>query len=132
MSLHLNPRLWRWLALGWGATALLWLGLEDSNALLVAGLGLWGALLSMLQPSTAAISAKPWGWTVLGALGGAWASILATALMFFKNAWHAHPFPDYPPAMLLAMLERLPWWALVGALLGLAFTLWPRSGVQDD
>jgi hypothetical protein len=133
MSQHLNPRLWRWLALGWGAAALIWLGLEDSSSLPVALLGIGGALLATQRPALAPLAHKPWGLPVIGALTGALAAILTTFLMFFKNAWHAHLFLDYPTGMLLAMLERLPWWALVGALLGLALRLWPgRSAVPDD
>lgn len=131
MSLHPNPRLWRWLALGWGAAAFIWLGLEDKNSLPASLLGLGGALLIGSRPNFAPLTSKRWGWPTLGALIGALAAVLTTSLLFFKNAWHAHPFPDYPTGMLLAMLERLPWWSLVGGLLGLALRLW-RSPVQDD
>lgn len=109
----------------------MWLGLEDTSSLPVSLLGISGALLTILRPSFALLIHKPWVWPVLGATGGALATVLTTVLMFFKNAWHAHPFPDYPTGMLLAMLERLPWWALAGGLLGLALRLW-RSPIQDD
>jgi hypothetical protein len=43
--------------------------------------------------------------------------------MLFKTGWHGHGFPDYPPPMMLAMLERLPVWMLAGALIGLAIAM---------
>jgi hypothetical protein len=45
--------------------------------------------------------------------------------MLFKDARHAHLYPDYPPALLGAMLARLPAWSLAGALavVGIAIIL---------
>ena len=56
---------------------------------------------------------------VAGAAFGALASLSTFALMLFKDLRHAHAFPDFPPHMLLGMLERLPVWALAGGLAGL-------------
>ncbi len=53
-------------------------------------------------------------------LGG---SVATAGLMFFKNARHAHVFPDYPAGMLLATLERAPMWAAAGGLIGLSVGL---------
>jgi hypothetical protein len=36
--------------------------------------------------------------------------------MLFKDARHAHLYPDYPPPILGAMLARLPAWSLAGGL----------------
>ena len=63
------------------------------------------------------------GATLAGALIGASASAITAALMLFKDLRHAHPFPDFPPAMILGMLERLPPWMLAGALAGLGIAL---------
>jgi hypothetical protein len=53
---------------------------------------------------------------LFGAASGAFASICAVLLMLFKDARHAHLFPDYPPPVLGAVLARLPAWSLAGML----------------
>ena len=53
---------------------------------------------------------------LFGAASGALSSICAVLLMLFKDARHAHFYPDYPPAILGAMLTRLPAWTLAGTL----------------
>ena len=101
--------------------ALLWLGLEDTHSAPVAALGLSLAVLAVAH--FAEQRAMPWSrsltWSLLGASTGALTALTSTLLMFFKTAWHTHAFPDYPLAMLIAMLERAPIWALAGALIGL-------------
>lgn len=59
------------------------------------------------------------GAPLLGLLIGLGTSISAAGLMFFKNALHAHVFLDFPPLLMLAMLERAPAWGLAGMLIGL-------------
>jgi hypothetical protein len=63
------------------------------------------------------------GGMVLGLLAGLGTAITTTGLMLFKNALHAHLFLDYPPHVLFRILQRVPAWALVGALVGLGLGL---------
>jgi hypothetical protein len=58
------------------------------------------------------------GAAILGVITGLGASITTTGLMFFKDALHAHLFPDFPPLMMLAILQRSPVWAVAGGLAG--------------
>ena len=41
-----------------------------------------------------------------GSLIGALSALASALLMLFKDLRHGHIFPDYPPEMMLAMLER--------------------------
>lgn len=72
------------------------------------------------------------GLIALGTLTGAMSAPLTTVLMFLKNAFHAHVFPDYPLPILLAMLERLPAWTVAGALCGVAAALLIRRDHPGD
>ncbi len=109
-----------------GIAVLLWSGLEDKDAVVVS---LLGALLAtaaslMLLDSqrfraTFCRLSQPKRMAVAGAFIGALASVTTSLLMLFKNLRHAHIFPDYPPQMMLATLERMPFWALAGGLAGI-------------
>lgn len=120
----------------YAASLLFWLSLEESSALVPALLGWCGAALMAWRGWQAKPRSmerlRPALWAALLGLGaGAGAALIAAALMFFKTAWHNHPYPDYPPLMMLAMLERLPAWALAGGLLGLAGH-WLRLALQPS
>jgi hypothetical protein len=128
--------LWlRWNALACGVALFIWSTPEDDRVWLVALLALW----CTLSFSTGWVSARfaesmlPDGWrgltllAVFGALNGLLAPLVAAALMLFKDVRHAHPQPDFPPALLLGMMQRAPAWALAGGLLGLAAGLWLLS-----
>lgn len=118
--------LWRFLLIICGAGILLWSGWEDYDASGAAMLGAMtaGALTMLLLSSRPGHSAITSSRAALaGALTGALASLIAAALMIFKDLRHAHPWPDFPPGMILGMLERLPPWALAGALAGLGLSL---------
>lgn len=126
--------------LGTGAALLLWLSVEDNHvwpaALLGAALAVLLVTLTLLHhlggrdlPARRVVP----GAALLGVAAGLAASIVAAGLMLFKNAMHAHLFPDYPPGLLLAILERAPVWAVAGGLagLGLAFGwLWWQQRQQ--
>ncbi|MDX2136595.1 MAG: hypothetical protein SF123_00745 [Chloroflexota bacterium] len=124
------PRALRWLAFGWAVLVFVWFSLEDNHVLPVALLGAGTALLyatmqvwrrlgaQMLRLRTALVGAL-----LLGAAVGVGAVVSTTFLMFFKTALHAHVFPDFPPAQMLAMLERAPAWALAGALVSVGLVL---------
>ena len=113
-----RARLARHWLLGCGIVILLWSGVEDSDARAVALLG-----FALALGATALLWTRPlaslWSWAAAGAASGALASVFAAGLMLFKDLQHMHAFPDYPPGMLLAMLERLPHYALAGGLAGL-------------
>lgn len=118
------------LLIGGGGGILFWMSLEDHSASSAAILGTGLAVLLGLQFLLRQYGGQllPGGWLLLvgflvGGLLGA-ASALSTALlMFFKTAWHAHLYPDFPPQMMLAMLGRIPAWGIAGGLAGLGLVL---------
>ncbi len=108
-----------------GVAVLLWSGLEDNDAIVVTVLGslLATAGCAMLldsRPIGATLRRLSWPkrMALAGAFIGALASMTTPLLMLFKDLRHAHIFPDYPPEMMLATLERMPFWALAGGLAG--------------
>lgn len=126
-------------ALACGIAIFVWLGPEDTQVWPVAALGtvtaalavwLWtlgrlgGARLSARQMTLLA--------ALLGAVTGLAATIITAALMLLKNAYHAHFFPDYPPNLMGAMIQRAPAWALAGMLTGLALAFAWRALVPSD
>lgn len=120
----------RLMLLALAAITLLWSGVEDQDVVTVTALGIAISIagvawfLAKCGPSaeqtrfTSVFSAL-----ILGSLIGALSSLITVALMLFKDIRHGHPFPDYPPALMLAMLERLPIWTIAGALIGLGCAL---------
>jgi hypothetical protein len=120
----------RWAALVYAGSVLVWLNLEDTRMWPVALLGWGGALLLAARMTTRHIggavlnrSRALLAMAVLGAGVGLGSSLICAGLMFFKNALHAHLFLDFPPLMLLAMIQRGPGWAAAGALLGASVAL---------
>ena len=132
--------LWRGALIVAGLAILLWSGVEDRDASGAAALGVFTAIvltMRLLGPAPEGKLRDMARASLGGALAGALAAVLAAALMLFKDLRHAHPFPDFPPAMLLGMLERLPAWALAGALAGLGlgllrWQLMARRGLPQD
>ena len=61
--------------------------------------------------------------TGAGFATGALSSIITSLLMLFKNVRHDHAFPDFPPQVIFSTLERLPVWAIAGALIGFGLSL---------
>lgn len=126
----------RWARIGYGIALLFWLGAEDTETLPIALLGLLGAVLGVggwawrtygqtpLTPATQRLAL-----VLTGGLIGASAALISTLLMFLKTGWHNHPFPDFPFAMMIAMLERAPVWAMAGAMLAGAWVLWRFAGI---
>lgn len=109
-----------------GVAILLWSGVEDGDARAVSALGaLTAAGLTLALLNRKRGGSRPQqcdalaGAALAGATVGTLSALSATLLMLFKNLRHAHVFPDFPPAMMMGMLERLPAWALAGALAGL-------------
>lgn len=109
-----------------GLAILLWSGLEDNDATAAVMLGALSSVtltLWLLSGIRAGPALKPFHIALAGALMGALASLCTFALMLFKNLRHAHIFPDYTAEILLAVLERLPLWAIAGWLSGLGMGL---------
>jgi hypothetical protein len=108
----------RLLRAAYGFGLLFWLSTENRSVQVAALLGLAGSWLWLGRPQKT-LPAK----IVIGALVGGGAALWATLLMFFKTALHAHPVADYPLPLLLAMLARIPVWALAGGLFALSLGL---------
>lgn len=113
-----------------GVIVLIWMSVEDHSAVTVALLGtllFQGILGAWLAPrlsfSPLTLLRRVLLAGLLGLMGGAGAVITTVALMFFKTAWHAHGFPDYPVGMMADMFSRLPVWSIAGALIGVALVL---------
>jgi hypothetical protein len=130
MTLPTRGKHFRNIALLYGIILFLWMRLEDFQTLPVvvfgtalAALILMGWMLGKLGGKTISMRALLLGAILCGGVFGLSAAIAAAALMFFKTAVHAHVFPDYPPAQILAMLTLAPAWALAGALGGLGTAL---------
>lgn len=111
-----------------GIAALLWSGMEDNDARLVTLLGALlaaGACMTLVNsrcfPARLQSLSAVKRAALSGALSGALASVATPLLMLFKDLRHAHVFPDYPPGMMLATLERMPVWALAVGLAGFGF-----------
>ncbi|MDE2820023.1 MAG: hypothetical protein OXN94_05555 [Chloroflexota bacterium] len=114
-----------------GIALFFWLGKEDSDVVAVTALGLILAgstvwwLIFLRRRSDIRASGKPCAY--LGILGGicvgALSSFFAALLMLLKDLRHGHIFPDYPPELIIATLERLPAWSLAGGLIGLGVSL---------
>ena len=115
---------------GYGIILLVWLSLEDNGTFSVALLGtgatiLYSTIWLLKRSGGQVLPLRLWlpGLILFGGIVGALSTLTTTLLMFFKTGWHGHEFADYPPQMLLAMLQRLPVWMLAGALIGLAVAL---------
>jgi len=120
----------RWIALLYGASLLLWMSVEDTNVLpvVIAGLGL--TLLLAYFMLTGRLGGKSYpmqviliGAALVGAGIGAGTAIITVLLMVWKTGMHAHPFPDYPPGLILDVLRRALVWSAAGALVCTAITL---------
>lgn len=124
------PRWYPAAALIYGAILLGWLTPEENGVVSVTLLGVGASLLigiGAYHRLPQSLRHSPLGLPLWGALIGAGSTLTTILLMFFKTALHSHLFPDYPLFLMLAMLERLPSWALAGALLGAGVSLLKRS-----
>jgi hypothetical protein len=127
-----SPVWLRLLVLLTGGVLLLWLGSEDRavvSAVLLASIFTLLLIVQFLwtRSGGACYTLRRWSLYCImaGFSTGAGIVIASVALMFLKTAWHAHPYPDYPPSVMLAMLARLPIWVLAGTLVGMAAALAP-------
>lgn len=125
----------RWAIIALVAAVYAWMSIEDSHLFAPALLGAGVAGATVARGGLrylAGYRALPAGQglvvvCLLGALWGVGSSLATALLMVFKNAWHDHPFPDFPPGLVLDMLARSPAWALAGGLLALGAALIARG-----
>lgn len=118
------------MVMSYGLLLFLWFTPEDNQVWPVTLLG-WGmAGLAVFMTLVNKLGGRPIParyiaplTLVLGVLVGLGSSIATAGLMFFKNALHAHLFFDFPTPMMLAILERAPYWGLAGGLAGLGAAL---------
>jgi hypothetical protein len=117
----------RFCGLAYGIMVFIWLSPEDSLVGLPVALGVLGMLLLLMRWLLNRWGGQSLPLLLSGALMGvgvgAGAAPAAAALMFFKNALHAHEFPDYPLPLLLSVVGRTPAWALIGLLIGVGLAL---------
>jgi hypothetical protein len=116
--------------MSYGLVLFLWFTPEDNQVwpVTLLGWGMAGLIIFMTLVNKLGGRQIPMRYaapvgTVLGVLIGLGSSIATAGLMFFKNALHAHLFFDYPTPMMLAILERAPYWGLAGGLAGLGAAL---------
>jgi hypothetical protein len=99
----------------YGIVVFLWLS-PDEQTWFVAILGWIGAVLITARIVIRfGLRLDP---ILIGAVIGAGATVCTVLLMFLKTSLHAHVIPDYPLATMIGVAERLPAWALAGALFG--------------
>jgi hypothetical protein len=136
--LPIRSRRLRWLTLGYGLVVFLWISPEDNRVTPVAVLGLGLSALLVILAITGKAGGRQIparyvipGGVVLGAIMGVGAAITTTGLMLIKNGLHAHLFLDYPPGLMLAILERAPGWGVAGGLIGLSLAfIWLARSKQ--
>lgn len=116
----------RWLVIGYGLLVFFWLGPEDDHIWPVTLIGLAGGLLGVtawLNGRALSLRWLPLTGVLLGALAGGGTSVLTVLLMLFKNARHAHLYPDFSAPLMGEVLVRAPVWGMAGALVGFGAAL---------
>ena len=109
-----------------GIVILLWSGIEDKDVITVTALGLLLSILTVMLGLMSRLGGRTLGAAALlklaalvGSAVAALSSTMTVLLMLFKDLRHGHVYPDYPPPLMLGILERLPLWSLAGGLAGL-------------
>ena len=125
-----------------GIVILGWSGLEDKDAVTVTGLGWLLSVLTVMLGMMSRFGGRKLGTSSLlklaalvGFAVGGLSSLMTVSLMLFKNLLHGHIYPDYPPSLMLGVLERLPIWMLAGGLagLGLGFmAIWAATRIRPQ
>lgn len=132
----------RWFWIATGLTLAIWIAIEDRSlmlvtigaALLSTGLGATGAgrILARLNPAG-------WRRTVwlagIGAVTGAVWGPMALLLIAIKTSLHTHPVPDFTESDVVAILNRIPIWTVIGAILGPGIgvlSMADRTSIQTD
>ena len=116
----------RWIIILYSLLIFFWLGPEDNHTAPVILIGAGASVLLLMVWTLHRVGGKiiplryiPLGLAFLGTVAGFGTSVLSALLMLFKNVRHSHIYPDYPPGLMAAVLERAPIWALIGGLIGL-------------
>ena len=125
-SVESGSRLWRGVLVLAGIAILIWSGLEDNDATFAAALGLLTATAASMILLNSRLAGKEVNVifaAMVGLLIGGFSSVATAVLMLFKDLRHGHVFPDFPPEMIIAVLERLPHWAFAGGLAGIGIGL---------
>lgn len=127
---HSLQRRLRWLLIGCGLLIFFWMGLEDRHVWPVAMIGTGTSFLLTVFWFTRRFGGQVfYGVRVLlvlgllGGIAGLGGSITTALLMLFKNARHAHLFPDFPFGLMASILALAPVWALIGGLVGVGLGL---------
>lgn len=137
------PRYRSWLrllAIGYGLALWFWLQLEDNTVVPVTLFGLGMTLLAslfwLLRQFGGQLIPRRYivvGGGLVGALVGLGTAVATALLMLLKTGLHGHLYPDYPPGLIIALLERAPVWVLAGGLAGVGVALlWVIFGVTTD
>lgn len=120
----------RLLIIALGIVILVWSGLEDNQVFGVVALGWIIAIVSVTNVIVSRYGGQSYSSSIVkkfsplvGASIGASASVITALLMILKTIRHSHVFPDYPPQMILAILERLPIWTLSAGFIGFGLSL---------
>ena len=120
----------RWIISIFSAILFFWLRLEDNSIWPVVVLGAGLAALTVGWTTMGELGGHEIrtryvlpGAALLGALTGVGAALATAALMVVKTGMHGHLFPDYPPGEIIAILQRIPIWALAGGMTGLGLAL---------
>ncbi|MBC7871379.1 MAG: hypothetical protein H7Y09_11125 [Chitinophagaceae bacterium] len=130
----------RWIIILYGVGVFFWLGLEDNNVigatligLVGSGLGVFLWIQERFDKYELPARYVPILTAMMGCVIGAATSLLTAGLMLFKNARHAHLFPDYPAGLMGAILSRAPTWMIVGAFWGIGIgLLWLAFAKRDN
>lgn len=123
----MSPDRRRWaVRIAWAVAGLVWfvwLGAEDRGPATAIGVSVVLATAWGLSTAREALTRAPWRLPLVGLAAGSAVGPLAALLMLIKTSIHAHPVPDFTPEDLRAAISRLPLWAGVGLLLGVAGVL---------
>lgn len=126
-----SARPW-WLSLlmiGVGSATFVWLSVEDNGWWVIAfgvAITLLAAMYGVLRLRRVGRNLPLHRWPLaagLGAVAGAGATLTTAGLMFLKTSLHNHVFPDFPLAVILGTLERIPAWSAAGALIGVGYVI---------
>lgn len=116
--------------IAYGAVLLVWFSTENANVPVVSilGTGLSLMLMRLLVLrffGGREFSMRQWipGAVLFGLTAGFSAVWCVTGLMIFKNAWHAHAYPDFPVVIVTGMAQRWLAWTVAGGLMGGAAAL---------